>query len=76
MGETSDSYYDMWYYQDDNEYELHIYWDEGNPYIVELIPVEGENEYGDPIFGYEEEVNKFDNLEDAQNYAWYLMRNY
>lgn len=75
IGETSSSYYDMWYYHNDDEYEVHIYWDEGNPYTVELIPVRKVTKDGRQ-HGYAQEADSFNDLKEAEKYAWELMEKY
>lgn len=73
IGESSTEHYDMWYHRDDDKYELHIYWDRGNPYTVELIPINGFDKFGDPNYGCVREVLQFDTLKKAEESAWSLM---
>jgi hypothetical protein len=73
IGESSTNYYDMWYYQRDEQCEVHVWWDEGNPYRVSLLPIIDFNEHGDPVYDYEQQKGEFDTLKEAEEFAWSLM---
>ena len=74
IGETSTTYYDMWYHHD--KYQIHIYWDKGSPYVVEFYEIEGRNKNGDPQLGHIDKVSKCDSLIHAEDHAWELMEEY
>lgn len=76
IGETGRSYYDKWFYHQDDEYELHIYWDDAGEHHVELIPIHGFHENGDPEYGYSQECASFETGGAAERYAFELMEKY
>lgn len=51
IGEKGDTYYDYWAYHNDDEYEVHVWWDEGGLHHVEIIPIHGYDENDDPLYG-------------------------
>lgn len=76
IGEAGSGYYDYWSYHNDNEYELHMWWDKGNSHCVEIIPIRGFDENGDPEYEYPKETCEFDTKEEAEEYANELMEEY
>jgi len=76
IGESSDSYYDCWVYHQNNEYEIHMLWDQGNSHMVEVIPIEGVDENGDNQYGYATDTCEFDTKEQALEYVEELMDKY
>jgi hypothetical protein len=73
IGETSTNYYDMWYYHQDDKYDIHIWWDKSNPYRVSILPINGFDENDDVQYGYEYQKGEFDTLKEAEERAWELM---
>lgn len=75
IGESSDSYYTDWYYHED--WEIEVFWDEGQPHTVCLYEVRGETEYGDKdVSEYPTESNSFGQERDALQWAYGLMEEY
>ena len=75
IGEASDSYYDHWYHQDN--WQIHVYWDEGNPHTVCLYEVDREAEYEDQqVAEYPTKSNSFEHERDALQWAYGLMEKY
>lgn len=77
LGEASDHYYDRWLYtnavlyrEEDSRgrhhgYEIHIYWDEGGPHYVDLIPIIELRNDGDVEYGYPDTIGEFDTEAEA-----------
>jgi hypothetical protein len=75
FGTSSDRYYDYWAYHRNDEYEVHVWWDEGSTHSVEVISIEGYDRNDDPIRNVEV-IRQFDSEDEAIEGACDLMEEY
>lgn len=76
IGSSGETFYDAWFYHVDDKAEIHIFWDKGNDYVVELIPIKEHKENDDPIYDYPKNTCEFETLEEAEEYAVQLMQDF